>query len=350
MSNVAITCDQLVFYDDSTEIVKQLCLLFPDAEVYTLAHKQGIDSSVIEQRKIHSSFLSHLVHSEKDFWKKSYLIPSAAKKVFVPCENKIIVNVSSGFSHCFSRCKESSLITYLFDEAFQLRSAQSFREKVFRGYLKNWSFKGLRNIDYLMTPNKHSSKSLEKKVQKVIFPPVKVSDYPLFSANQKKMLANNKLLIEASSMDILEAKKLCVFLKEREEKFLFVGNQAHLEELKQKIGEQYFFKSQCTGELAPLLAGARGLVVGSKTLFSPLSIKNLAVGGTLYSFPSYFRDCYLEDIQTEGFFKVDNLKDFSNILDKSQEFHIEGQKLRAYAMKFHDIKWNGEIKRALESL
>ena len=70
----ALAIDSLLLRDDSIFIIELILNLFPDSEIYTIAHKQGSILGTIETKPIVSSFLTH---KAKD--------PSVFKKIYGLC-------------------------------------------------------------------------------------------------------------------------------------------------------------------------------------------------------------------------------------------------------------------------
>ena len=73
-----LSCDAIIERNLSIETLELLTELIEPEDIYTLIHRPGQVLGVLEQRKIHSSFLSHFVKSLKDLFAWSYLVPSAA--------------------------------------------------------------------------------------------------------------------------------------------------------------------------------------------------------------------------------------------------------------------------------
>ena len=93
MTKVALSCDHLIVRDHQTEVFEMFLSLYEEAEIYTLAHKQKAILGPIEMRKIHSTFLSNLVDSVDEFNRYKYIVPTAAKNLFIPCSIDIIINI-----------------------------------------------------------------------------------------------------------------------------------------------------------------------------------------------------------------------------------------------------------------
>src|SRR5690606_9702182 len=95
----AIAIDSLLFRDETIFLVELVLNLFPNSEIYTIAHKKGGILGTIETRPIVSSFLTHRAKDASVFRKNFWIMPSAVKAIPLhPSIEKVIV-LSRGFMH-----------------------------------------------------------------------------------------------------------------------------------------------------------------------------------------------------------------------------------------------------------
>ena len=76
---VALCIDSLLTRDDSIFLLEMALNLFPNSEIYTIAHKQGAILGTIETRPIVSSFLTHKAKNLDVYKKNFWIMPSAVK-------------------------------------------------------------------------------------------------------------------------------------------------------------------------------------------------------------------------------------------------------------------------------
>ena len=131
-------------------------------------------SWAIEHHSIRSTFLSNTVENLADLEKKYYLIPSALKKLPVPCSYDVVIHFSSGLSHCFPTCEKSKVFTYLMENNLETKP-ESFMGKVFHALLNSLSKKELHKLTNLVSSKellpffdlddwKNSEEKIEKSV------------------------------------------------------------------------------------------------------------------------------------------------------------------------------------------
>ena len=342
---VAITCDYLLERSHYVEIVENLCEVFPEATLYTFAHKKGAILGHIEMRSIRSTFLSNIVNTEEEFYTHSNKLPSLAKNLFVSCDYDLIINVSKGFSQGFKKCEKTKLITYLYDLDLNKKITKTFFQKVFSPFVKAWIKKTLSSADLILFSREEllSVVSGLKVETQVVPPPFRVSDYALFP---KGMFRNHFFLFEAKGISLNDAQKLVAWMKEWNYTFQFVGPDTHLADLKKDFPENTFFGDRCSGEHAPVLAASKAFVSFNQEDFPSLAMGTLATGRPVVLVSPLKK--WLSGLGisfVEKFDKAEIKKALDNILS---EEGIESQKLRAHVMNYHDIKFKAEMKRTLD--
>ena len=345
---VAITCDFLLERNHYSEIIEMMCELYPEAKIYCFAHKQGAILGHIEQRSIASTFLSHKVSTEDEFYKHSFQIPSLAKNLFVSCEYDLILNISKGFSQGIKKCDRTKLITYLYDLNYKSKINQTFLQKIFHSFVESWIKKSLKKSDLVLV----SRPDIQAEVlsflpeAELLLPPFRLSDYSLFP---KEMFKHHFFAIEANNLSPSDAERLSEWMKEWGEAFQFVGNDDHLKSLKSKLSSKSFFGNRCSGEHAPQLASSRALISINQSGFPQLPMATLATGRPIITLSSFEKWAI-----GSGIYQIDKLDKvlLKNAIDKLNLEHeqLEGQKIRANVMNYHDIKFKSQLRRTLEQV
>lgn len=344
---VAITCDYLLGRSHYVEIIENLCEIFPEAVIYTFAHKKGAILGHIEQRSIKSTYLSNVVTNEEEFYEHSNKLPSLAKNLFVSCEYDLIINVSKGFSQGLRKCETTRLITYLYDMDLDGKINKSLTQKLFSPFIKSWIKKTLNLAEMVLT----SRQELLDMVgglstnTEIMPPPFRVSDYALFP---KDMFKHHFFLFEAKGIRLSDAKKIVEWMKEWNYSFQFIGPDSHLAELKINHPENTFFGDRCSGEHAPVLAASKALISFNQEDFPGLALGTLATGRPVILASNLKK--WLSGIGVSfvsGVDKAELKHALDNVISDSV---LESQKLRAHVMEYHDIKFKAQMKRTLDKV
>ena len=346
---IAISCDDLLVRDHYTEIVETLGMAFEKAEVYTLVHKEKAMLGTIELRKVHSTYLSHKIKDRETLAKNSFLIPNAASNLFIPCTVDVIVNVSNGMGQGIRKCKETKLITYLYDEYYLNRKKKFFREKIFQSYVRKWSIKSLCMSDEIWVTNEEMKKFVEGfyagKV-KILEPPFRSDDYPLLPVQGEAL---DYYAINCEDLNPDTAEEITNFLSEYSIPFKFFGSDEHLNELKYYDEDPRFFGERCSGELAPFLAHSKAIIDLSDRAFPEQALKGLSCGRPIIcadrpGYKSYLGNEGIQWVSADSDGVIEGVKEMNNLFQS-----FDRKKLHAITNKFHELKFKSEVKRRLET-
>jgi hypothetical protein len=342
---VAITCDYLLERNHYTEIVESICELFPEARLYCFAHKEGKILGQIEHRMITSTYLSKKVETVEDFYSFSYQIPSLAKNLFVSCEYDLIINISKGFSQGIRKCDKSKLITYLYDLGYDDKIHKTFLQKIFHSFVISWVKKTLKQADLVMVSRQDILQELSSVIPnaEVVAPPFRVSDYSLFP---KSMFKHDYFAIETTGLSVDEASDIANWMTEWEIPFQFIGGDDHLLALKSTLLGNKFFGNRCSGEHAPVLAASKALISFNDQEFPHLVLATMACGR-----PVIIGNELKKWVSGTGtYFASFHKGSLKAMIDEvyANEEDLDGQKIRAHVMNYHDIKFKAHIKKVLE--
>ena len=178
----------------------------------------------------------------------------------------------------------------------------------------------------------------------VVPPPFRVSDYSLFP---KSMFKHHYFAVEAVGLSLPEARELSSWMMEWDIPFQFIGDDEHLTAMKGDFETNKFFGNRCSGEHAPVLAGSKALISFNNQEFPNLVLATMATGRPviigndlkkwIHGTGSYFVSFHKGSLRA----MIDEV--FAN------EDALDGQKIRAHVMEYHDIKFKAHMKRVLEN-
>lgn len=324
---IALTIDSLIERDHAIEMFELLCSLYEDSQIFTFVHKKGAILGPIEMRRISSTYLSSRVKTKIDFKKLSFLAPFAGLNI--PCNFDLVINFSRGLSHGIPRCEGTRQVTYLYDMASLDRS--TFLGKIFYSFLKKWSLEKLNNCDELIIASTALGSYLGIQNAQVVHPFVKTDDFSLITSSYFK---HDFFAISTEGLDLKRAKEISKFFEDKKTRFCFVGQDDHL---KNDFDATILMGEKCNGELAPLLASAKGLIFLGENVFPRIAISSLLVGRPVFCLDNNFNREFL----SKGIF----FNDFSELL---KEHAFDPSLLRASAIKFHPMGFKGQILKIIE--
>ncbi len=279
-SEIALATDHLL-----ERTVMHRCLdiaveIFDTAPIYTLSHGPGKILGAIEQRRIVSSFLSKRCTSLQDLDRHSFLFPSASRRLHVPCTTKVLWAFSRGAGHAPQHCAKTQKIVYLYDWKSlvpSLADRKAWRWKIFSPMLHHWARKNLFNASEVWVSHPVLQEQLSDfKIQsQIVAPPFELQEYPLLPTQN---LPKDYLIVHTEGIDAEMAQLIVKAIVKRGLRYIFVGATPAWQKQCSAIPEHLFWGERCAGELAPLLAGARGVIDLSTDLHPHLSIKSLSCG------------------------------------------------------------------------
>lgn len=322
--------------------------LFPEAPVHTLAHQAGAILGHLELRPVRSTGLSRATRDLNDLAARAFMLPGLVSQVHVPCQVNLVFNVSHGLSHGISKCKDTKLWTYLYDDDLLVRPPQTLKERLFRPYVRHWARKQLAQIDLLWVPTEGMKQELSRWTRaeiEVVPPFFKLSDYPLIPSSTFK---RDFYLIHALGLTLKEAELIVSIMEERKTRFRFFGENPELASLREKLGEEAFFGERCAGELAPMLAASRGVIDFDLRSFPSESLKALSQGRRVIRRSGARGESFLSHEYTHSCAPTKTA--LSDALDEVDRLYQDDQpqKIRAKAMDFHDLKFKGALQRTLQ--
>lgn len=189
---VALVHDWLTGMRGGEMVLEQLCSLFPGADLFTLVHKPGSVSKVIENRRIFESPIVKLPGGRSRFRSYLPLFPWAIES-FELREYDLIISTS----HCAAKgiippptaVNISYIHTpmrYVWDirsdylGPIKLNSVQRAVAGVFAHYLRNWDTVSSSRVDHFIANSEHVKRRIEKFYRRdatVIYPPVAVDRF-----------------------------------------------------------------------------------------------------------------------------------------------------------------------------
>jgi hypothetical protein len=239
----AICIDSLLLRDDSIFILELVLNLFPNSEIYTIAHKQGSILGTIETRPIVSSFLTHKTKDSSVLKKNFWILPSAIKGIPLhPSIEKVIV-LSQGYVHGMNFPKHVTTYLYLLD--WGLVDQQNLGlQRFFSPYVNEWRIKELRKYPKIAVSSGTLKHQLHLPNAEVIPPTFRTQEYPYVKDEDHNFLFEHHL-IYSHGITAENLRSLATFLLSRGEIIRVMGPVSHLEELRAEFSQIDFAGDHC---------------------------------------------------------------------------------------------------------
>lgn len=335
MLKVVVSCDAVIKRDYYIECLETIMGVVGDnVELYSLVHQQGQVIGPVEQRKIHSTYLNKFVKTWDDLVSKSHLIHGAAQGLFIPCSVDLVINLSRGFSQEIKVCDKTYLFTYLIEDINAVKKS-SFKDFFFGAMVKSKQQQYLKRANTLWSNEVAVLNEFPKALQ--VTPAIALKDYKLLP---EAMFKRDYFLINCEPLDFTQVKALIDLYGTQ--KFKFIGNHDHLVDLANERPE-LFFGDRCSGELAPLLSGAKYLIDTSST-FPQFSLKSLSCGRPVLSLGNKFLAFGVGVHQLpESFFKLEEVVEI-NLPDE------DPKKLHGVSANYEMVKFKHIFAREFDRI
>lgn len=173
----AIVVDSLLNRDEAVFLLELVLNLFPNSEIYTIAHKRGAILGQIETRPIVSSFLTHRVQNLEDFKKNLWILPSAVKGIPLHKSIEKVIVLSRGYAHALTLPDHVDRYLYILDWDMIDQNIKGWR-KWFLPYVNEFREKALTRYPKIAVSSDTLKKRLELPNAQVIHPTFRTEEYP----------------------------------------------------------------------------------------------------------------------------------------------------------------------------
>ncbi len=333
---VALCIDSLLFRDDSTFLFELVLNLFPNSEIYTIAHKRGGILGQVETRPIVSSFLSHKATKKEVLKKNFWILPSAVKGIpFHPSIEKVIV-LSRGYIHGLNFPNHIQSYLYLID--WDLIDQKSLGwQKIFVPYVNEWREKGLTRYKKIAVSSDSLKEFMELPNAEVIRPTFRTEEYPFVKDEDHNFMFDHHLLY-THGISEREFKSLATFLISQGETVRVMGPFEQWKGIQKDFPQIDFVGDHCEATAALYSHKAKAIWDFSESYFPAK-----AFGGFCTGRPVVVRDNKMnrEYLSSGAHF----IKSFQreNLLELYQE--IQGSYLThdRRSLRRQGLRWNERL-------
>ena len=332
----AIAIDSLLSRDDSIFLLEMVLNLFPNSEIYTIAHKQGGILGPVETRPIVSSFLTHKAKDITVFKKNFWIMPSAVKAIPLhPSIEKVIV-LSRGYIHGLKLPENVSRYLYIMDWGLVDQNHLGF-QKFFAPYVNDWREKALRQYPKIAVSSEALKTDLELPNAEVIAPTYRTEEYP-FVRDEDHNFEFHHHLVYTHDLSVNEFRTIAKVLLEKGETVRVMGPDEHLSAVKKEFPKLEFAGDHCEATSAMYSHQAKAVWDFSKNFFPSKAFGALATGR-----PAVVRDVRVNrEFLTNG---AHFLQDFSpaEIASVHHEVETSYMSVDRKILRRLGLKWNERL-------
>jgi len=272
----AIAIDSLLTRDDSIFLLELILNLFPDSEIYTIAHKQGGILGQVETRPIVSSFLTHRAKNASVFQKNFWILPSAVKAIPLhPSIEKVIV-LSRGYIQGLNLPSKVEKILYIYDWDLVDQNKLGW-QKLFAPYVNDWREKAFLKYPKIAVSSRYLQEKLHLPNAEVIEATYRTEEYPFVRDEDHNFMFTHHLLY-TQGLSQSEFRSIASMLVKHGELVRVLGPDAHLEGVKKELPKLEFGGDHCEATNALYSHQAKVIWDLSTTAFPSRAFGGLATG------------------------------------------------------------------------
>jgi hypothetical protein len=272
----AILIDSLLSRDDSIFLLELLLSLFPESEIYTIAHKQGGILGPVETRPIVSSFLAHKAKDLSIFKKNFWILPSAVKGIPLHQSIEKVVVLSRGYIHGLNLPEQIEKYLYILEWEFIDQTNLGF-QKFFIPYVNDWREKALTKYPKIAVSSEFLKGILHLPNVEVIAPTYKTQEYPFIRDEDHNFMFTHHL-VYTHNLSGDEFRNIVKVLTEKGEMIRVLGPDAHLESIKKEFPKTEFAGDHCEATSALYSHQAKAIWDMSLNYFPSKAFGALATG------------------------------------------------------------------------
>lgn len=333
----AVAIDSLLLRDNSIFLLELVLNLFPDSEIYTIAHKQGSILGQIETRPIVSSFLTHKAKDADVFRKNFWIMPSAVKAIPLhPTIEKVII-ISRGYIHGLNIPPHIERFLYILEWDFVDQSKTGLWQKMFTAFVNDWREKALVKFPKIAVSSETLKEKLELPNAEVIVPTYRTEEYPFVKNEDHNFLFTHQLLY-THDLSVGDFRALVKVLTDKNEMVRVLGPDKHLDSVRKDFPMVEWGGDHCEATNALYSHQAKAVWDFSLSYFPSKAFGAFATG----------RPCVVRDNKINREFLPQGawfLKDFSSeaVLDVLQKADAEYMSVDRRQLRRQGLKWNERL-------
>ena len=332
----AIAIDSLISRDDSIFLLELVLNLFPDSEIYTIAHKRGGILGTVETKPIVSSFLAHKAKDITVFKKNFWSLTSAVKGIPLHSSIEKVIVLSRGYIHGLKLPLNVEKFLYVIDWDLVDQKELGW-QKVFAHYANDYREKALVRYPKIAVSSKALQERLELPNAEIIEPTYRTEEYPFVRDEDHNFLFTHHL-IYTQGLTPEEFKTITTFLASKNEMVRVLGPDEHLNDFKKDKPLIEFAGDHCEATSALYSHQAKAIWDFSHSFFPSKAFGGLATGR-----PVVVRDNSVNrEYLTHGAFFAKSLST-ENIAKVYDEVNGSYTSLDRKVLRRLGLKWNERL-------
>lgn len=333
---IALCVDSLLYRDDATFLLELILNLFPNSEIYTIAHKQGGILGPVETRPIVSSYLSHKSKDINVLKKNFWILPTAVKGIPLHKSIEKVIVISRGYIHGLNFPPHVQSYLYLLD--WDLIDQRTLGwQKLFAPYVNEWREKGLTHFKKIAVSSEVLKQELHLPNAEVIQATFRTEEFPFVKDEDHNFLFEHHLLY-THDLTPENFRTIVKVLLSKGETVRVIGPDDHLASIKKEFPQIDFAGDHCESTAAMYSHQAKAVWDFSRSFFPAKAFGGLCSGRPVVVYDTRLNHEYL----TSGayFLKSFSESDINQIHAEIESSYLSHDRR---SLRRLGLKWNERL-------
>ena len=343
MKKVALVYDYLVQYGGAEKVLAELCLMFPDAPIYTLVYDEELTGRVFAGRVIHTSFLQKIPKSASLYRFFAFLMPLMVER-FDLSNYDLVISGSASFGkgvmtreHTKHICYCHTPTRFLWGDYRSIIGSSVYPKWIswvvplFLPYLRVWDRQSVNRVDYFLCNSENTKNRIKRYYDRdavVVYPPVNVDRFEVGEKKDYFLVVGRMLPYKRFDIAVRACSKMGLPL-------IVVGDGVEYKRLRSIAGESVKFVGKVSDErLKELYSGARGFIAQQEEDFGISAVEGLASGVPVISYRAGGALEYIIDGENGVFFGEQSVESLEGALNRFESMEFDYVKIKSSADRF----------------
>ena len=357
---VAIVHYWLVGMRGGEKVLEELCLLYPQADVFTHVYDPARTSEVIKRHRITTTYINRLPFARKLYQKYLPLMPSALEELDLTSYDLVISSESGPAKgvivhpNAVHLCYCHTPMRYLWDQYHTYRANAGRITRLVMSLtmplLRVWDVASAAHVDGFIANSTFVARRIAKVYRRdstIIFPPVDLAAFSIAADASRDFYLTAGQLVPYKRLDLAVA--ACNRLSRR---LVIVGTGSETARLKAMAGPTVEFRGWASDdELRSLYANCRALLFPGEEDFGIVPLEAMASGRPVIAYASGGAlDTVVED-KSGVFFECQTVEDVIQAIERFEEIEplFESQAIRDHAQGFDRDVFRRRVKGYIDN-
>ena len=357
---VAIVHYWLVGMRGGERVLEEICLLFPQADIFTHTYDPSRTSDLIKRHKITTTFIDRLPFARTFYQRYLLLMPAALEELDLTSYDLVISSESGPAKgvivhpNAVHICYCHSPMRYLWDQYHTYRAKAGWLTRLVMSLtmpvLRAWDVASAARVDRFIANSSFVARRINKAYRRdsvVIFPPVDLDAFAIEPAPTGDFYLVAGQLVPYKRVDLAIA--ACTRLGRR---LVVVGTGSEAERLRKGAGPTVEFRGWASNdELRSLYANCRALLFPGEEDFGIVPLEAMASGRPVIAFGSGGALDTVVEGQTGTFFDRQSVESLAAAVlqFERQEARFDPQAIRQHARRFGRNVFRTRLKTYIDA-